>query len=157
MHSVQLVTEVGSEQEPTLVSTNQSCSHFPERRKKTTIKKTDWSPAKPHFFENLFPNNRLSFGPAWSAWAGLISNNPPAACRFLITGLLDDLLLIYRHKFPCASELGTALHLNGLLGTCLTCSKLTVKHEESLKCIITHTGIRKTFEKCIHIKFSAFG
>lgn len=42
-------------------------------------KKTDWSPAKTHFFENPFPYNRLSFGPAWSARAGLISNNPPAA------------------------------------------------------------------------------
>lgn len=59
------------------VSTNQSHCHFPETEGKE--KKTDWSPAKTHFFENLFPNNRLSFGPARSAWAGLISNNPPAA------------------------------------------------------------------------------
>lgn len=31
------------------------------------------------FLWNPFSYNRLSFGPAWSAWAGLISNNPPAA------------------------------------------------------------------------------
>lgn len=39
---------------------------------------TDWSLAKTDFSENLFPYNKLSFSPAWSTWAGLISNNPPA-------------------------------------------------------------------------------
>lgn len=68
----------------------------------------------------IFPNNRLSFGLAWSTWAGLISNNPSELLsRFPIAKLLDDLLLIYRHKFPLC--LWTWHGLNGLHRTCLTC------------------------------------
>lgn len=49
----------------------------------------------------IFPNNSLAYGLAWSTWAGLIPHNPSKPfSRFLIAKLLDDLLLIYRHKFP---------------------------------------------------------
>lgn len=68
----------------------------------------------------IFPNNRLSFGLAWSTWAGLNSNNPSKPLsRFLIAKLLGDLLLIYRHEFPLC--LWTWHGLNGLQRTCLMC------------------------------------
>lgn len=75
LHNAQLVTEVGSERETHSSLYKSVTLSLPGEEKK----KPDWSPAKSHFFENLFPNNRLSFGAAWSTWAGLISNNPPAA------------------------------------------------------------------------------
>lgn len=116
LHNAQLVTEVGSEQEPTLVTANQSPCQFQERRKKTNL--TGHQPKVISL--KIFPNNRLSFGLACSTRAGLISNNPSKPLsRFLIAKLLDDLLLIYRHKFPLC--LWTWHGLNGLQRTCRMC------------------------------------
>lgn len=119
LHNAQLVTGVGSEQGPTLVTANQSHCQFPERRRKK--KKQPLTGHQPKLMSlEIFPNNSLAFGLAWSTWAGLIPNNPSKPfSRFLIAKLLDDLLLIYRHKFPLC--LWTWHGLNGLQRTCLMC------------------------------------
>lgn len=118
LHNAQLVTEVGSAQEPTLVTANQSHCQFPERRRKK--KKTLTGHQLKLISLKIFPNNSLAYGLAWSTWAGLIPSNPSKPfSRFLIAKLLDDLLLIYRHKFPLC--LWTWHGLNGLQRTCLTC------------------------------------
>lgn len=69
-HKAHLVAEVGSEPEPTSLCRSVTLSLPGEGGK------TDWSPAKTHFFENRCPYSRLLSAQPGSAQAGLISTDP---------------------------------------------------------------------------------
>lgn len=77
---------------------------------------------KNSFFGNLLPNKRISFGPAWSVGAGLISNNPPAAPQISHHRVIGRFIANLPTQIPPVPlNLAKALRLNGLLRARLMC------------------------------------